>query len=116
MVARAGEEGRCEHRCVYLSFVNLTPSNEVAEDYDYGVLHQYMQLLPDMPLARMIEAYFGYMGIVLEEDDDEEPARSKPAEEDVYDHVEIMMVRARVLIVYACCLMISWTGCFLQSQ
>ena len=61
-----------------------------AEDYDFGLLRQYIALFPRSPLAKLLHAYFEYIGIVLTEEDEEEAPTPKGDEE--VDYIEIMMV------------------------
>ncbi|KAI0674837.1 TPR-like protein [Trametes maxima] len=59
------------------------------EDYDFGTLRQFIALFPELPLAKLLRAYFEYMAIRLDEDEDEEKPASEP-DPDV-DYVEIIV-------------------------
>ena len=74
-----------------------TGSDQVLEDYDLGMLHEYSLLFPTSHLAKMIHAYFGYMEIQLDEED-EGVSRPKRNEEDEPDYIEIMMVCPTALL------------------
>ena len=68
-------------------------SSSKSEDYDYGMLHQFYELFPQSPLAKMVLAYFEYSGIHVEKEDDEDKTPRKLTADDEFDNIEIMMVR-----------------------
>ncbi|KAI0633616.1 TPR-like protein [Trametes polyzona] len=60
------------------------------EDYDFGILRQYMEIFYASPLAKLLRAYFTYMAIPLGEEDEEEDQAVPEPDPDV-DYVEIMI-------------------------
>ncbi|KAH9940522.1 TPR-like protein [Epithele typhae] len=63
---------------------------EHIEDYDFQVLQQYSELFPKSPLSQMIGAYFAYMDIHPDEDEEEE-GRPNVLVEDPEVCVDVMM-------------------------
>lgn len=74
-----------------LAWTLLIESKDAAEieDYDFGLLRQFIGLFPRSPLMKLVRAYFEYMGVPLSEDEDEDvPA---PLASDEADYIDIMM-------------------------
>ena len=68
----------------------LQAFDHIAEDYDFDTLRQFIHLFPLSPLAQLLRAYFKYMSVPLQEDEDEGAAPAD--EEDVMDQLDIMTV------------------------
>lgn len=75
----------------------LSSLTSSAEDYNFSILRQFVELFPSAALARLIRGYLLYMGLPLTEDEDnlEEPAGSPPENEDPFDLMLVCMARLR---------------------
>ncbi|EMD32118.1 hypothetical protein CERSUDRAFT_119089 [Gelatoporia subvermispora B] len=63
------------------------------EDYDYDVLRKYVVLFQSLPLARLIQGYFGYHGILISQDDDEsQDGRGENDEEEDGQEIYVDMI------------------------
>ncbi|KAI0356305.1 TPR-like protein [Trametes cingulata] len=61
------------------------------EDYDFSILRQFMELFPTSSLAKLLSAYFHYMAIRLDDEDDEEEEGPDIQPDPDVDYIEIMM-------------------------
>ncbi|KAI0082004.1 TPR-like protein [Panus rudis PR-1116 ss-1] len=65
---------------------------ETIEGYDLDILRKYMLLFPTTSLSKLLHAYFGYAGILLSEDsDDDESQKEEPVSNDDVDYMEAIV-------------------------
>ena len=68
-----------------------------AEQYDFEILRQFVQLFPETPRANLIRGYFGYTGIPLIDDSDDEEEGSPQQNGGSLDgYVDIIIVRTQL--------------------
>lgn len=72
---------------------NLTLATE---QYDFETLRQFVQLFPEAPRANLIRGYFGYTGVPLTNDSDDEEGGSPQQNGGSIDgYVDIIIVRTQ---------------------
>ncbi|TFK87083.1 TPR-like protein [Polyporus arcularius HHB13444] len=63
---------------------------ERIEDYDFDLLRSFITLFPDSSLTQLLRAYFGYIGVPLTDEEENEEPTPEDADEEL-DYVDTMM-------------------------
>lgn len=71
-------------------------ANYMLEDYDLAILRQYLELFQTSSLSKLLGAYFAYVGISSEDDDEDEGKTPREPDPEV-EYAEIMIVRLQYL-------------------
>lgn len=65
-----------------------------AEQYDFAILRQFVQLFPEAAHTNLIEGYFGYAGIpLLDNSDADGEGEPYPHGDSIEGYVDMIIVR-----------------------
>ncbi|TFY67241.1 hypothetical protein EVJ58_g1753 [Rhodofomes roseus] len=64
---------------------------ESIEQYDFAIMRQFVQLFPQAAHTSLIKGYFGYMGIPLTDNEDDEDGSPHPNGDNAEDYVDMII-------------------------